>query len=59
MYEISVRLGHGMIKNMPSALDDAIDEDSLCNALREFGISREDLSTINLIMMTYLRYFLN
>jgi len=47
MYEASIRLGRGIIKNTLPLVDPALREEFFLDIISKFGISREDLRKIN------------
>ncbi len=47
MYEVSIRLGRGIIKNTSPLADATVKEESFLDIISKFGISREDLKKIN------------
>ena len=46
MYETSIRLGRGIIKNTSPLVDPALREEFFLDIISKFGISREDLKKI-------------
>ena len=47
MYEASIRLGRGIIKNTSSLADPALRDEFFLDIISKFGISRKDLRKIN------------